>query len=184
LIRKAGITDGNAIYQYSLGLTTDEYRSIALTNPTTLQGWYDAMHRLFNIDSHLGNINQNTRSEWDMDVDVISVNALSREERERHVRNNLCFICHKDGHVSKECPDRKPYKGGFKSGKYKGKYKKGKRFTKGRHIRATEIDDSSDEEEDVAESSQSNEEQVIRALMKKLPKEQRINMLINMEQDF
>jgi hypothetical protein len=42
LIRKAGITDGNAIYQYSLGLTTDKYRSIALTNPTTLQGWYDA----------------------------------------------------------------------------------------------------------------------------------------------
>jgi hypothetical protein len=118
---KAGITDGNTIYQYSLGLTTDEYRSIALTNPTTLQGWYDAAHRLFNIDSRLGNINQNTRSEWDMDVDVILVNALSREEREQHVRNNLCFICHKDGHVSKECPDRKPYKGGFKSGKYKGK---------------------------------------------------------------
>jgi hypothetical protein len=46
------------------------------------------------------------------------------------------------------------------------------------------MDDSSDEEEDVAESGQSNEEQVIRALMKKLPKEQRINMLINMEQDF
>jgi hypothetical protein len=94
LIRKAGITDRNTIYQYSLGLTTDEYRSIALTNPTTLQGWYDAAHRLFNIDSHLGNINHNTRSEWDMDVDVISVNALSREEREQHVRNNLCFICH------------------------------------------------------------------------------------------
>jgi hypothetical protein len=52
------------------------------------------------------------------------------------------------------------------------------------HIRATEMDDSSDEEEDVAESSQSNEEQVICALMKKLPKEQWINMLINMEQDF
>jgi hypothetical protein len=46
------------------------------------------------------------------------------------------------------------------------------------------MDDSSDEEEDVAESSQSNKEQVIHALMKKLPKEQRINMLINMEQDF
>jgi hypothetical protein len=155
-----------------------------LTNLTTLQGWYDAAHQLFNIDSRLGNINHNTRSEWDMDVDIISVNALSREERERHVRNNLCFVCHKDGHVSKECPDRKPYKGGFKSGKYKGKYKKGKRFTKGRHIQATEMDDSSDEEEDVAESSQSNEEQVICALMKKLPKEQRINMLINMEQHF
>jgi hypothetical protein len=67
----------------------------------------------------------------------------------------------------KNVQDRKPYKGGSKSGKYKGKYKKGKRFTKGRHIRATEMDDSSNEEEEVAESSQSNEEQVIRALMKK-----------------
>jgi hypothetical protein len=46
------------------------------------------------------------------------------------------------------------------------------------------MDDSTDEEEDVADSSQLNEEQVIRALMKKLPKEQQINMLINMEQDF
>jgi hypothetical protein len=40
------------------------------------------------------------------------------------------------------------------------------------------MDDSSDEEEDVAESSQSNEEQVIRALMKKLPKEQLICLSI------
>jgi hypothetical protein len=45
------------------------------------------------------------------------------------------------------------------------------------------MDDSSDEE-DVAESSQSNEEQVIRTLMKKLPKEQWINMLINMNRIF
>ena len=41
-----------------------------------------------------------------------------------------------------------------------------------------------EEEEDVTESNQSNEEKVINALMKKLTKEQRINMLINMEQDF
>ena len=48
------------------------------------------------------------------------------------------------------------------------------------------MDDSSkeEEEEDVEESSQSNEEQVIHALLKKLPKDKRINMLINMEQDF
>ena len=143
------------------------------------------MHRLYNINSRLASFSNNTRSEWDMDVDAISVNALSREERERHVWNNLCFICHKDGHMSKECPDRKHYKGGSSKGKYKGKYKKGKRFAKGCHIRATEMDGSSkEEEEDVTESSQSNEEKVINALMKKLTKEQRINMLINMEQDF
>ena len=92
--------------------------------------------------------------------------------------------CHKDGHMSKECPDRKHYKGGSSKGKYKRKYKKGKRFAKGRHIRATEMDDSSKEEEEVTESSQLNEEKVINALMKKLTKEQQINMLINMEQDF
>ena len=56
---------------------------------------------------------------------------------------------------------------------------------KGCHIQATEMYGSSEEEEeDVAESSQLNKEQVIHALMKKLPKEQQINMLINMEQDF
>ena len=90
--------------------------------------------------------------------------------------------------MSKECPDKKHYKGGSSKGKYKGKYKKGKRFVKGRHIRATEMDGSSkeeeEEEEDITESSQLNEEKVINALMKKLTKEQRINMLINMEQDF
>ena len=86
--------------------------------------------------------------------------------------------------MSKECPDRKHYKGGSSKGRYKGKYKKGKRFAKGRHIRATEMDDSSEEEEEVTESGQSNEEKVINTLMKKLTKEQRINMLINMEQDF
>ena len=47
------------------------------------------------------------------------------------------------------------------------------------------MDDSSkEEEEDAEESSQSNEEQVIHTLLKKLPKDKQINMLINMEQDF
>ena len=41
-----------------------------------------------------------------------------------------------------------------------------------------------EEEGDITESSQLNEEKVINALMKKLTKEQRINMLINMEQEF
>ena len=45
-------------------------------------------------------------------------------------------------------------------------------------------EEEEEEEEDVTESSQLNEEKVISALMKKLTKEQQINMLINMEQDF
>ena len=109
-----------------------------------------------------------------MDVDrleVIKINTMMKEERERHVRNKLCFICHKSGHRSKECPDRK-YKGGSKSGKDKGKYKKkGKRFGNRCHIQATDMDDvSEEEEEEVKESHQSEEERLIRAL-KKLPKD-------------
>ena len=45
------------------------------------------------------------------------------------------------------------------------------------------MDDESEEEEEVKESHQSEEEQLIRAL-KKLPKDRQINMLVNMEQDF
>jgi hypothetical protein len=84
--------------------------------------------------------------------------------------------------MSKECPNRK-HKEGSKSGKYKGKYKKGKRFAKGHHIQATEVDgESNSEEEVVKESSQSSEEKTIHASLKKIPKEQQINMLL--EQDF
>ena len=67
-----------------------------------------------------------TRSEWDMDVDVIAVNAMSKDEREQHVGNGLCFICHKERHMSRECPNKK--KGGLKGKKGKGRYKgKGKK---------------------------------------------------------
>ena len=52
-------------------------------------------------------------------LEVIEINAMTKEERERHIQNELCFICHKSGHRSKERPDRK-YKGGSKSGKTKG----------------------------------------------------------------
>ena len=106
-----------------------------------------------------------------MDIDIILVNALSKEEREWHVCNGLCFVCHKDRHMSRECPNKKN-KEGSKSGKDKGKYrKKKKQFATGHHIRATKMDDSSEEEEDVEESSQSNEEQMICTLLKKLPKD-------------
>ena len=93
LIRKAGISDVNAIYQYSQGLTPAEYRNITLTNPTNLQGWYDAAHWLYNIDSHLASFSNNAQSEWDMDVDAILVNALSREERDVNYVENASKCC-------------------------------------------------------------------------------------------
>ncbi|KAF8632529.1 hypothetical protein AX14_010813 [Amanita brunnescens Koide BX004] len=81
LIRKAGIEGSSATYQFGQGLTSKEYEKIALTNLTKLENWYEAAHRLFNIENRNGVVTS-TRSEWDMDVDVIAVNAMSRDERE------------------------------------------------------------------------------------------------------
>ena len=54
LIKKADITGANAIYQYGLGLTPEEYEKIAMQNPRDLEGWYEQAHRIANIDSCLG----------------------------------------------------------------------------------------------------------------------------------
>ena len=170
--------------QFRQGLTSKEYEKIALTNLTKLEEWYEATHCLYNIENQNGVVTS-TRSEWDMDVDVIAVNAMSRDEREQHVRNGLCFICHKDGHMLSECPIKK--KGGSKKkdkGCYKGKGKKKKRFASGCHIRATDMDSSASSDEEAEESQPSNEEMQIRVLLKKLPKDQRIDMLVSREQDF
>ena len=35
---------------------------------------------------------------------VAQINALTIPEQERHFAKGLCFICHKKGHMSGECP--------------------------------------------------------------------------------
>ena len=185
LIRKAGVEGSSGTtYQFGQGLTSKEYEKITLTNLVKLEIWYEAAHRLFNIKNQ-NRVVTSTWSEWDMDVDVIAVNAMSRDEREQHVRNGLCFICHKDGHMLGECLNKK--KGGLKKkdkGWYKGKGKKKKRFASGHHIRATDMDSSASSDYEAKESQPSDEEMQIRVLMKKLPKDQWLDMLVTMEQDF
>ena len=68
-------------YQFGQGLTSKEYEKNALTNLTKLEEWYEAAHHLYNIENRNGVVTR-TQSEWDMDVDVIAVNAMSRDERE------------------------------------------------------------------------------------------------------
>ena len=46
-----------------------------------LEEWYEAAHCLYNIENRNGVVTS-TQSDWDMDVDVIAVNAMSRDERE------------------------------------------------------------------------------------------------------
>ena len=91
--------------------------------------------------------------------------------------------------MSGECPERKNKKK-HSRGKFKGK--KGRRFTHGRHIRATEMDDddSGSEEEEVQESKpvQTRDRmKTIRALMKGLSINERDALMMDMvdkEEDF
>ena len=113
-----------------------------------------------------------------MDVDVIMISYLSKEEQEKHIRDNLCFICHKGGHQSKECPMRKEKKGKHSGGKSK------RRFKTRCHIRAT-LEDGSDVEEETDAKVESSQSTTIRRLIAKMTPEERLEILSRIdEQDF
>jgi hypothetical protein len=44
-----------------------------------------------------------------MDIDAITttMNAMTVEEREKFMREGLCFRCRKPGHISRDCPMKK-----------------------------------------------------------------------------
>ena len=44
-----------------------------------------------------------------MDVDVVAttLNAMTTEEKEKFLREGLCFRCRKPGHISRDCPLKK-----------------------------------------------------------------------------
>ena len=113
-----------------------------------------------------------------MDVDAIIISYLSKEEQEKHVRDNLCFICHKGGHQSKECPMRKEKKGKPSGGKGK------RRFKTRRHIRAT-LEDGSDVEEETDAEVENSQSAMIRRMITKMTPEERLEILSGInKQDF
>ena len=146
-VRKAGIiTDktqpNNAtVSLFCQGLPYKVLDKAMNQNPTDLAWWYTSVQQVINAwdcASILANVHWGgglgLGSWWSdtntMDVDTIMISYLSKEEWEKHVRENLCFICHKGGHQSKECPMRKEKKGKSSGGKSK------RRFKTQRHIRA------------------------------------------------
>ena len=62
---------------------------------------------------------QNDPMEIDITRTTTRKGQMSVEERKRHFENGLCFRCHKAGHQSKDCPEKKKKK--EKSEEEKGK---------------------------------------------------------------
>jgi len=119
IIKKAGITGEAAFHLFGKGLTKDEFEKAMITDPKSLEDWYNVAIRLDNIRTRTsayqaGNGHaSSSHDEWAMQVDHISVEtelairAMSASERERYIKDGLCFICGEKGHMSGECPKRK-----------------------------------------------------------------------------
>jgi hypothetical protein len=192
-VRKAGIVTDEAepnnatVSLFCQGLPFKVLDKAMNQNPTSLTGWYDTVQRVVNArdrtsilaNVHRGGGSGSKRHDSDaMDVDAIMISFLSKEEREKHVKEGLCFICHKAGHQSKSCPMRKDKK---RSSGGKGK----KRFKARCHIRATQEDGSDAEEEEEDAKEENSQSTTIRRLIAKMTPEERLDLLAGVdEQDF
>src|SRR5258705_5045198 len=144
LIRKANITqDASTIPFFTQGLKPDALHQCLLQKPKTLQDWYNAATLIASAKSRVGIMtslgqggsgnSQYSRKPRDpdkMEINAVMIRTLSKDEQERHVKEGLCFVCHKTGHMSRECLMGRN-KGNVKKG-HKGKGRK--RFTTGRCI--------------------------------------------------
>ena len=192
-VRKAGIVtdeaqpNNAAVSLFCQGLPFKVLDKAMNQNPTTLAGWYEVVQRVVNArdrtsilaNVHRGGGSGSKRHDPDaMDVDAIMISFLSKEEREKHVKEGLCFICHKAGHQSKSCSMRKDKK---KSSGGKGK----KRFKSRRHIRAAHEEGSDVEEEEEDAEEENSQSTSIRSLIAKMTPEERLDLLAGIdEQDF
>src|SRR5258705_9155259 len=108
------------------------------------------------------------------------IRTLSKDKRERHIKEGLCFVCHRTGHMSQECAMGKN-KGNAKKG-HKGKGRK--RFTTGHCIRAASREDNDLEDEEY-DSIEEDEAKTIHSLMKQLSPDEHIKLLTEIDkQDF
>jgi hypothetical protein len=115
----------------------------------------------------------------DVDVNIIKT-RLSKEERDKLAKEGRCFNCKKQGHMARQCPDKK--KKSDKKGKDKKPFK-----AKGAQIEV--VDDREENEEDKNEKEETPPAyEDIDSLVKKIRRlktEDRGNLMDTLaEQDF
>jgi hypothetical protein len=133
LLSRSGVADTSpsAIDYFRRTLNVPLQRKLLelSTPPTNLKEWYDWAARLDNnfrkmqrilgrgqTTMNNGKGKEEPRRRWNfstqkkdpnaMDIDTITtaLNAMTIEERERFMKEGLCFRCRKPGHISKDCP--------------------------------------------------------------------------------
>ena len=123
-VTQSGITDHNVLIGFfSAGIPSGLMKSIYSmeTVPTTIDDWY---RKALTFQTHYEQAREveqrrpnpagtyrpfaatptTTRDPNAMEVDAIKVAKLTKEERERCMKEGLCLRCRKKGHMAKNCP--------------------------------------------------------------------------------
>ncbi|KDR74279.1 hypothetical protein GALMADRAFT_71012, partial [Galerina marginata CBS 339.88] len=99
--------------------------------PTTFEDWvdratqYDANYRMAMAFMGRPTAHPNGGRNWNSsaprtqrDPNAMQIDAMSPEVRADHIRRGACFNCHKHGHLSRDCPEKKSrsnFRGNFGS---------------------------------------------------------------------
>ena len=126
----SGVKEDRPLIEWFMAALPNSLRDKILqmeTPPTTIQGWYTTASKFDNNWRKWKTISSRLKGESDtkkkgikfpprytppvyndpnaMDTreDFIKARRMTIEEREKHIRNGLCFRCHQTGHVAREC---------------------------------------------------------------------------------
>jgi hypothetical protein len=86
----------------------------------------------------------------DVDVNLVKTRPLSKEERNKLVKEGCCFHCKKQGHMARQCPDKKKREKGST---------KGKRPFKSKAAQVEVVDDCEEEEKEEGKPKDKPEEE-------------------------
>ena len=132
---QSGVNEDRPLIEWFFAalLTSPRDKILQKANPpTTLEGWYTTASNLDNQWRKFKAISAHLRGDTDMKKkglrlprnelrytppayhdpntieDVRTTYRMSLEERDRHMKQGLCFRCHQAGHVSRECAQTRP----------------------------------------------------------------------------
>ena len=170
LIKKSRVNDINtSLAYYKVALPSWLRRKVATSYPvpTNIFEWIGRardIHEAERVDRNIGEtlryrrpqrrttpkkVRRNIQDPAEMPVTSASadINKMTTEERSRHMQDNLCFFCHKPGHVARACPNR------VRRGKPGRKVARKVRQVSNKDIESnTEETETEDEEEESSDS--------------------------------